>query len=315
MATPQEMRLMAKVARLYYEQNHKQSHIAEQLNISQATISRLLKRAEKEKIVHISINIPQGFYAGLEQAIEQQYGLQEVIVADCSAEDDASIQQAIGSAGAYYLETTLGSREVIGISSWSSTLLRMVEAMRPTNRKLHAKVLQILGGVGQPSAEVHAAQLTQRLAQLIGGEAVFLPAPGVVGSAESRKVMQDDLFVRSVLQQFDQVSIALVGIGALEPSKLLAESGNVFNQEELDRLHSEGAVGDICLRFFDAKGEPIVTGLDDRVIGMSLQQLQQTDRTVGIAGGERKLAAIRGALDGELVNVLITDRFTAERLI
>jgi DNA-binding transcriptional regulator LsrR (DeoR family) len=36
---------------------------------------------------------------------------------------------------------------------------------------------------------------------------------------------------------------------------------------------------------------------------------------VGIAGGGRKLAAIRGALEGKLINTLITDRFTAERLI
>lgn len=315
MATPQEMRLMAKVARLYHEQGYKQSEIALQLKISQATISRLLKKAEQEKIIRITINIPQGFFAEYEQKLEEHYGLQEVIVVDCTSQDDRHIQQAIGSATAYYLETTLGRREVIGISSWSSTLLRMVESMSSLSHKLDTKVVQILGGVGNPSAEVHAAHLTQRLAGLVGGEAIFLPAPGVVGSAESRQVMLDDPFVQSVVSLFDEITVALVGIGSIEPSKLLVESGNIFGQRELDLLETVGAVGDICLRFFDSQGVPTQTGLEDRVIGISLQQLQRTERTIGVAGGMRKLAAIEGALKGSLINILITDCFTARQLV
>ena len=76
----------------------------------------------------------------------------------------------------------------------------------------------------------------------------------------------------------------------------------------------QGAVGDICLRFFDNSGIPVATPLDDRVIGMELQQLQRVNRAIGVAGGARKLDAIRGALEGRWINVLITDRLTAEHL-
>ena len=51
------------------------------------------------------------------------------------------------------------------------------------------------------------------------------------------------------------------------------------------------------------------------MIGMTLDQLQRVKRAVGIAGGKAKLSAIRGALQGRLINVLITDRFTAEHLL
>jgi DNA-binding transcriptional regulator LsrR (DeoR family) len=50
------------------------------------------------------------------------------------------------------------------------------------------------------------------------------------------------------------------------------------------------------------------------VISMSLEQLKQVKRSVGVAGGKRKHEAIRSALLGGLINVLITDRFTAEVL-
>jgi DNA-binding transcriptional regulator LsrR (DeoR family) len=62
-------------------------------------------------------------------------------------------------------------------------------------------------------------------------------------------------------------------------------------------------------------GKPVKTSLDDRVIGMPLEQLPELKRSVGIAGGKRKLDAILGALRGQLINVLITDRRTAERLL
>ena len=96
---------------------------------------------------------------------------------------------------------------------------------------------------------------------------------------------------------------------------MLAASGNVFSAKELKSLSDRGAVGDICLRFFDADGAPVVTPLNERVIAIELADLKRVDRVVGIAGGRRKFAAIRGALRGRRINVLITDRSTAERLV
>jgi DNA-binding transcriptional regulator LsrR (DeoR family) len=314
MARVDELRLMTKVARLYYERALNQPEIAAQLDVSQATVSRLLKRAQQEHIVRISVNVPYGAYPDLEEALQTAYHLKEVIVVD-SVDDDEQILRDIGAAGAFYLEMTLKPGEIVGISSWSATLLAMVDAMHPLPRSTTAQVMQILGGIGNPAAEVHATQLTRRLASLVHGEATFLPAPGVTGSVEARRVLLDDPFVGAAMALFDHVSLALVGIGAVEPSRLLASSGNSFSPQEIDLLRAQGAVGDICLRFFNQEGTPVVTPLDERVIGMSLAQLRQVKRSVGMAGGRRKLAAIRGALAGRWINVLITDRFTAERLV
>jgi DNA-binding transcriptional regulator LsrR (DeoR family) len=187
--------------------------------------------------------------------------------------------------------------------------------MHQVPRKPGVQVVQILGGVGNPGAEMHAARLTGRLARLVNGKATFLPAPGIVGSPASLNVLLADPYVNEAMALFQQVSLALVGIGTVEPSELLAESGNIFSGTELDILRGEGAVGDILLHFFDEYGQPIETSLNSRVISMSLPQLQQVDRAVGVAGGRRKQEAILGALRGNLINVLITDCYTAKRLL
>lgn len=237
------------------------------------------------------------------------------MVVDCLDDSEPGIARDLGTATASYLETSLTGGDIIGISSWSATLLAAVDAMRRMPRVAAERVLQIVGGVGNPAAEQHAARLTQRFAELTGAQPTFLLAPGIATSAQARKVLLQDQYVREAMAAFGDISLALVGIGALEPSTLLQSSGNIFSQRELQALGKRGAVGDVCLRFFDADGKPVASDVDRRVIGVTLDQLRRVDRSVGVAGGERKYHAIRGALRGRWINVLITDVATAERLI
>jgi DNA-binding transcriptional regulator LsrR (DeoR family) len=314
MARIDELRLMAKIARMYYTQSLRQTEICERLNIHQSTVSRVLKRAEREGIVRTTVSLPPGTHTEIEEGLQARYGLDEAVVVDC-LEDEAQIAHDLGAAAAFYLENTLKPSDVIGISSWSAALLEMVNAMHPSQRFKKTRVIQILGGVGSPNAEVHAAQMTRRLADLIGGQATLLPAPGVVGSRAARDVLIKDRFVREAVDLFPQITLALVGIGATEPSRALASSGNIFSPQEVQLLAAKGAVGDICLRFFDASGRQVTTELNDRVISMELGQLHAVRRVVGVAGGRRKFHAIRGALWGRLINVLITDLASANQLL
>jgi DNA-binding transcriptional regulator LsrR (DeoR family) len=314
MARIDELRLMAKVARMYHTQGMRQTAICKRLNIHQSTVSRMLQRAEREGIVRTTVSLPPGTHTEIEESLQARFGLDDAVVVDC-IDDDDQIARDLGAAAAFYLQTTLKDRDVIGISSWSAALLAMVNAMHPAQKWQSTRVVQILGGVGDPGAEVHATQVTTRLADLIGAEVSLLPAPGVVGSREARDVLLEDRFVREAVGMFSSVTVALVGIGATEPSPGLASSGNVFAARELRRLVEQGAVGDICLRFFDSAGRQVITDLNDRVISMELDQLRDVPRVVGVAGGRRKVQAISGALAGSLVRVLITDLKCAERLL
>lgn len=310
-----ELRLIARVARMYYEWEKSQSEIARQLGLSQATVSRLLNRSKEEGIIRISVNLPNGVHTELEEIIVKKFGLRDAIVVDSLEDNERVIQRDLGAATAYYLESAIRPNEVIGISSWSATLLAMVDALHPAPRKHGVKVVQILGGVGSPSVEAHATRLTSRMAQLVNGEAIYLPVSGVLATEAARDILVADEVAQQAIRLFDHVTTALVGIGAIDPSPLLAQSGNIFSPEELDLLRQEKAVGDILLRFFNQNGELVETGLEKRVISMSLKQLSKISRAIGVAGGSRKYAAILGALRGHWINILVTDHFTASRLV
>lgn len=315
MARRDETRLMARVARMYHEGNLKQPEIAARLHISQAKVSRLLKQAIDEELVRITVHIPTGLHVELEEALESRYGLEEVVVVDASALDEESLMRDVGAAAAHLLEVTVRPGDVIGLSSWSGSLLAMVNAVHPVAIAADVQVVQMLGGVGNPAAEVHATELTRRLARLLSGRPVLLPVPGVVGSVEARRVLERDPHVHATLEWFSKITVAFVGVGALVPSPLLQHSGNVFSEAELADIATAGGVGDICLHYFDSDGRPTPTSHDDRVIGISLEQLRRIPRRVAVAGGTRKTEAIRGALRSGCVTHLVTDATTAERLI
>ncbi len=314
MGRTNELRLIARIAQMYHTENKRQTEIAETLRMSQATVSRMLKRASQESIVRTTVIPPPGTFAELESALRERYGLTEAIVVDCSEDRDGAIMARIGEAAAHFLEATLQLHEVIGVSSWSQTILRMVDNIHPFKGVKAKYIVQILGGMGDASVQTHATELTARLAKLTGGEPRSLLVQGVTSSREAKLVMLSDPFVRGTMDLYGRLSLAIIGIGAVEPSELLARSGNVFSKEEMAMLYEAGAVGEISFRFYDRNGQEVITPLNDRVIGISLEDLRKADRVMALAGGASKTEAIAGALRAGLIDVLVTDKFTAARL-
>ncbi len=176
-------------------------------------------------------------------------------------------------------------------------------------------MVQTMGGVGDPRVQAHANQLTTRLARLTGAEAHLLNTPGVAQSREAKLVLLSDPYVRETMDLFRKLSLTIVGIGSIEPSTMLARSGNVFSSRELTEVKEAGGVGEISLRFFNADGNYVKTPLDQRVIGMTLEEHSEVDRVIALAGGQSKTRAIRAALKTGVIDILITDKFTARRLV
>jgi len=253
-------------------------------------------------------------YTDLEEQLQDRYGLKDAVVVDVGGAS-GDVVPALGAATAAYLDVTLKGGDTIGISSWSSTLLAAVDAMQPKNDAVVDHVVQIVGGLGNPDAQFQATRLTGRLAQLTGGSPAYVPAPGLVSTPALREAITTDTSVTEVMALWQKLTVSLVGIGSLAPSPLLQQSGNAITEEEQAELRILGAVGDVCLRFFDASGRHINSRFDQRVVGASPEQLRQTPRRIGVAGGTEKHDAIRAALRGQWVNILITDLHTAQALI
>jgi len=314
----ERQRLLVKVARLYYEQELTQSQIGARLRLSRQKVQRLLREARDRDVVRISVRPVMGVYERLEQELESRFGLQEAIVVETSAYlDQPAVMSEVGVGAADYLARALRPGDVL-VMSWGGSLLGMIEALQAgdgTGAATDVTVVQGLGGLGDPTQETHAADLTRRLAQILGAQAVLLPAPGVAGSLASAEVYNHDPFVAAALELGASANLAFMGIGAPRRDSILMRQGTIVQWPELLELEKRGAVGDINLRYFDDKGRLIPSELNDRVVGLTLDQIRGVDTVVGVAGGEAKLKAIQGAVQGKLLDVLVTDHITAEKLV
>ena len=123
MARVDELRLIAKVARMYYIQELNQQTITEKLQLHQSTISRMLKKARTMNLVRFNIATPPGTFAELEDQLTSRFDLRDAVVVDCPTEGDALVRD-LGAALAYFLETTLKPEKVIGISSMEPLAIR-----------------------------------------------------------------------------------------------------------------------------------------------------------------------------------------------
>jgi DNA-binding transcriptional regulator LsrR (DeoR family) len=177
------------------------------------------------------------------------------------------------------------------------------------------RVIQALGGLGNPNTEIHASDLTRRMARIFAAEAILLPAPGVVRNPAAHQALLEDFYVAQALAAARKANLAVMSLGVPRQDSLLMQEGQIVSWPELTRLRGQGAVGDINLRYFDGQGQAIASDLDGRTISLSIEDIRRIDRVVTIAGGRRKFKAIAAALHGRIPDMLITDSTTAKRLL
>lgn len=318
MPTLDHERLLTKIARLYYQEDLTQAEIANRLRLSRQKVQRLLREARSAGTVQIAIRPIMGIFQEQERALEEKFGLREAVLVETSDYSDQDVvAREVGAGAADYLLRVIQPNDSVVIS-WGGTLLGMVNALsaKPQRQDIgKLTIIQGLGGLVNPNHEAHAADLTRRLAGCLGGSALLMPAPGVAGTRSARDALYNDPHVAQVLQNGRGATLAFMGIGAPRADSILVRQGTIVGWKELTELVKRGVVGDINLRYFDKHGRSVHSDLDERVIGLTLDEIQDIGHVVGIAGGAAKLEAIRGALEGKLINTLVTEHVTARRLL
>jgi len=315
MTDREEMDVILNTARLYYESNQTQSEIAQQLQISRSTVSRLLKRGRDLGIVHISIHDPFATHIHLEEALVERFGLRgAVVAAQTEGLPDKLIRRRIGQAAARYLEETLRDGEVVGVG-WGRTLYEVAEALEGVGAQARIEVVPLVGGIGQVAPSFQVNELARRLADACGGDWYPCFAPAILQNEIIQEGLRDTVDVRRIVDRWSNLDLALVGIGNTDfESEFEVLFVGYLDPEMREHLRAARAVGDICMRFFSQDGSPSDGG-PSGILGIELEQVRRIPRVVGVAGGLHKVEAILGAIRGGYIKVLITDETTAEGLL
>jgi DNA-binding transcriptional regulator LsrR (DeoR family) len=309
--TPQELSLLVRVGRMYYEQEMTQNEIARATRLSRPTISRLLERARRAGIVEIRVRDTAGDTESLAAALAKRYGLRRAILAapGYPGEDP---RPRVGRLVAEYVQGLLHDGMTLGMS-WGKTLREMLLALKPAGLA-QLTVVQMMGGLAAVEDSLDTTGLAQEVGRVLGGRAVRLLAPALIDSPSVRRRVLSTREVQQAMEFLGRLDVAVLGIGAVSSHVPLVERG-YFSAEAMAECRARGARGEMLLQFFDGAGRPLLP-LNRRVVGMALQDLARVPLVVaGVSGPPDKSEAVLAALRGHLVHVLITDFETARRVL
>jgi DNA-binding transcriptional regulator LsrR (DeoR family) len=314
--------LAGQVARLFFERQLTKTEIASRLGISRFRVARLIDQALADGVVRIEFRDAPDQDLPLARAVEERFGLDLCVVAGGDAGDPMA---AVARLAGDVVDGLLGTGEAIGIA-WGTTVARVVDAM-PARSDPSIDVVQLAGSSTSLDAATDPGDLTRVLAARLGGRAHRIHAPAFVESAELRAALVREPEVAATVARFDDLAIALVGIGSfgsagtasgkasgVASSSSLLRSG-ALSATDIARLAELGAVGDLVVHPFDAGGRFVAREIAERAVAIDIERLRRVPRVVAVAAGREKVAAIRAALATDVIRVLVTDAATASGLV
>lgn len=303
--------LSVEVARLYYQSDYSQQQIAAQLGISRPTISRLLKYAKEKGYVTINIVDPFADLDKLAYELQEKYGLSDARVILSPKGDYASIKEQISKMAAEYLEETVKDGDIIGVSA-GTTMYEVAKRLTPQNTK-EVEVVQLQGSITYSGVNTYASEIVSLFAETFQAVPRYLPLPVIFDNSNIKQMVENDSHIKDTMEVGMRANIGIFTVGNVEDRSLLFRLGYLSESEKT--VLKENSVGDICSRFFDENGQICNEEIDERTIAVSLDNLKEKEKSILVAGGEHKVKAIKGALEGKIANVLITDQYTAKRLL
>lgn len=277
------------------------------LGISRMQVQRSISKSKQLGIVQIEISDPLTVCLELEEELKQRFSLLDAIVTPTPDNED-DLKCALGGAVAEYLHQKVGDNQVIGVG-WGTTLNEMIKFIRRKTIS-NSHIVSLIGGWTKKMEE-SPHELADKLANSLNIPCYYISAPAMADTPESRQVITSEKSVNHSLKMAKNADLAILGIGDGGENCSLVKAG-FLSLDEVRRLRSIGTIGEICGHFYNQDGNPTASGFRDRLIGVDLDELKRIKMVIGVAGGDNKQKAILGTLRGGYLNVLITDKNTAE---
>jgi DNA-binding transcriptional regulator LsrR (DeoR family) len=315
MPAPRDPATLLAAARLYYQQDRSQAEIAATLGTSRSNVSRMLTEAQRQGIVEIRINDPEGRVHELEDELRSTFGLSEVRVAHTRNVPGLRMEDAVGSQAARLLLDELKDSMTVAMS-WGHALQAMVYATTAEHEHHRVTLVQLVGGLSSISNEISGQELVRELAVRLGAEYRFLHAPATLESSTSRDALLGEPSITDALDDAKGADIAFVGVGTpTHGSSSAILDSLTLSDAERDDFWGREPVGDVAARYYNAQGGAIRGAVDDRVLGIGLDDLLEIPNVVGVASGRAKAPGVLGALRGRIIDSLVCDEALARSVL
>lgn len=302
--------MLVKIAWWYHVDGLTQDQIAARLDMSRASVGRMIERAKTAGITQIRIAPEYLSRAESARAVKEAFGLRDVVLVPeepAGAGTGMDPATRLGIAASQVLLAELPKCRTLAIG-WGEMVSKVISII--ANDELsEIRIVSLTGGVNDYANALHMIRSR-------GGSSVIsdlTPTPLYVSSERLAQALLSEESVAATLERARAADVAIIGIGAPTTEASLSKMG-VSTPAELAQARERGGVGDLLAMFYDEAGQPVPLERDRRRIGVDIGALRDIPTVIAVAGGQAKHQAILGALRGGYVDVLVTDVDTAKFL-
>lgn len=297
--------LMLKTAWYYYLENMTQQRISELLGISRVRVIKLLEKARQTGVIQFKIRKDDADRMEVEKALAEKYGLQDVFIVPTNpSRNPEDTNETVAKAAAMYISDRLPEGSFINIG-YGDTISRVLGRLA-TMAEQSISCVSLTGGVSY--------YLPNARSNVFNAKLYLIPAPLLASTKEMVEAIRMEDSVKEISRMVTLSAYTVVGIGGMSEEATILRSG-LINKNDFLYLKMQGAVGDVLSHFYDKDGNLVYTPIEDRLISTPLSTLKELTNVIGVAAGTNKADAIRAALRGKYLNILITDEDTAIKLL
>ncbi|MBN1422037.1 MAG: hypothetical protein JXP34_24910 [Planctomycetes bacterium] len=327
-------RRVIRAAQLYYglipgaEGGLTQEDIARRLDVHRTKVVRWLKEAA-ERFLEIRLRAPRPIeWEGRMLARWGERGpLREVRIIDGMDLPEEGAIEAVAEACGTLLASMLSDGERVGIGG-GRTAVAAAAAFPAGGVRTLSIVPLSAGGPLPVAANTAVALLARRTADPDATRADGLYVPPIRLDARGNGARDQEAFlarpeIACVFKRARRIRTAIVGIGSLATAGDRRRAARYLAADDgwVREAAGRGAVGSILHHFIDREGRLVDCRLGRRGLSIPIDDLRAAAaafprrRTVLVAAGRGKGAAVAAAMRGGLVNVLVADASCAEVLL
>jgi len=309
---PSEVVLAARAARLYFLEDRSKVEIAALLDISRFRVARLLETARAMGMVRIEIGLPGSLDAALSAELASAFDLRHAFVYDFPDDFpddyDSFLRHRLGEAAGDAIADLAGPADVVGIA-WSRSLSGLARSLTSFPA---CPIVQMTGALSRPGGD-DLLDLVRAVTRVGGGPSYGFYAPMIVDDAGTAQAIRRHPDVATAFAMIESVTIGMVGIGSWMPG--LSSIYDSLGQRDRDAVTAAGVHAEVSGIFLDQDGSARQTPLDERMIVTSAQLLMRMPTVLAVAYGTAKSRAVWSALNGGVVNGLITHASLARSIL
>ncbi len=309
----QDNELLTEIAVAYYQDEITQEEIAKKFGISRIKVGRLLKRAKEEGIVEINVRYHPVFSTRLEQQMMERFPISRALIA-LDHQDEEEQRRQVAALVSNYLAMSLKDDMVLAVGQGRNVAAIADHVGSVAER--NCKFICGIGGTHRPGDAINADHISRRLAKKFGGSSETLYAPAYVENRALKDAFMQNGTIKETLDRARKADVALVGIGDMNENSYMVKLGWFTPHEIIDASLNQGVIGDIAgYDFFNAQGQHVNTVMNDRVIGLSIDELRKIPCVIAIASENTKALAILGALRTGAIDIIATSALNVRTIL